>query len=260
MKFSLLHLLAGLCLLLPLPAAGQDREAVVRTFDGNAYQGTVSSRGDSLEWRKDIYEVAHPDGTVETFILNPEYKGRVDLSRIREIRRVNPAEAPRQTVTISNLGQANLIQKYLIVLLDGRNFYISDFITLENFYLDVNTGSGIRRIYLSQIERLLYTAAKSGQPGNKTAPAARQAVIPQARTAVVPVPAFIPKKDMPAPATGRNAWKGPDLVFILSITAGILGILLLILLYLLLKRTGSFRHPGGSRRMKVSPHGRRRRR
>ena len=253
MRRLLFPLLLALCLALPSVSQSQSRPAVVRTVDGSLYEGKVSSREETIEWRKDIYELRGEDGRSELFILTPEYKGRIDLVRIREIRRISRDQAPRQAVTLSNGQQAVLIQKYLIVLVNGNNFYISDFITLDNFYLDVDTGRLTRRLYLSQIDRLTYlTAAPATVTKVSPSPPPRMTQPRVPATVVRPQALQPPAALSPAP---RSTAVSPA-VIALSIVSGLLLILLLVFAILLRKRSkkGSpsslRRRPAAGKRLK----------
>ncbi len=147
-------------ILIPLHYGWSARYAIIITIDGTRLEGEASSSDNQIEWRKDIYEHKDQDGVYEKFFLKPGLKGKFKLSQIKEIIMINPASAPERYATLEDDSQAKLMQKYRIKLQNGKIFYISDFVTLDSFYIDIVRATGKKRIYISQIKSLKFTGKK----------------------------------------------------------------------------------------------------
>lgn len=156
----------GLLLLLALSFVHHDifgRPGEVVTRDGRRLVGDITSPFGVLEWRRDI---AVADG--QPFFIKPERKGRVALADIREIRRLPPGTTAAEVVELEDGRQARILIQYRIILNSGRRLDISDFITLENYYVEVASGEETaRRVYLTTISGLVFrerTAPVSSAP------------------------------------------------------------------------------------------------
>ncbi len=134
-----------------------DHYGVIRMMDGRSSEGLIYSMSGQLEWRQDIYEFTAENGKTERFILKPEKKGGINLSEIKEIRRVPSDAGPSQYVTLSNNIRAKLVIRYLVIYKNERKFYISDLITLNNFSLEMPNSKDMKQLYLSQINLLQFT-------------------------------------------------------------------------------------------------------
>lgn len=156
------RIIQALILLFPLAGAVYPAGdyGIVQTADGRRFEGVISTHSGFIEWRRDIYEAHNALGETEKFILKPESRGKLDMEDVLEIRRIRnivPGLHPEQYATLADGSRARLLLQYLILLRSGKSFYISDFITLEHYYLDVQDNDGTKRIYLSQIKSLKYT-------------------------------------------------------------------------------------------------------
>ncbi len=129
------------------------RNATITILDDTRMTGDAIFSGARIEWRKDIYE---PTDEGEIFFLKPAKLGVFKASDIKEIARINPSTAPEVYADIEDGSRARLVQKYRIRLMNGKTIYISDFITLNTFYIDLSTPERNRRIYLSQIKKLIF--------------------------------------------------------------------------------------------------------
>ncbi len=109
-----------LTLLLFISAAYSDNYAVITTSDGQKFEGAVYSKDNSIEWRKDIYEMKDEQGENETFILKPEYTGKLNMANIAEIQRISKQSMPQNIITLTNDVKARLLLKYLIKLKNGN--------------------------------------------------------------------------------------------------------------------------------------------
>lgn len=74
---------------------------------------------------------------------------------------IPPPTAPAIYATLEDGSRAGLIQKYRIQLRNGKKFYISDFITLDSFYVDIRGKEGVKRLYISQIKSLKFAGGEA---------------------------------------------------------------------------------------------------
>jgi hypothetical protein len=150
-----------LCVLLSLIGttglhAAWSQHGTVITTDGTTYTGLVQSRTGQIEWRQDIYEVVNENGEKELFILEPSMRGQISLADIKEIRLLPPNTGPTHYATLSDNTKAKLFLKYVIIKKDGTKLYISDFITLNSYALDLTDDHSTKQIYITRISRLWF--------------------------------------------------------------------------------------------------------
>jgi hypothetical protein len=216
------------------PALGMGAEiASITTVDGLHMDGELLNSGDILEWRKDIYEMKGSGGKTERFFLKPGLTGRVRISEIREIRRIQTKEAPEDIVTLSNDQKARLLLKYLLIFANGKSIYISDFITMEHFFLEISALEGSRRIYLSKLESMVLKTA-SQEP-------IRQRQVQEVKLKPLPEPVQIESKSRMNQITYRTQFEfiseKPPNRGILIFFAGLSILLTCMLVLVLLLRT-----------------------
>ncbi|GEM_PF-3689481 len=145
----------------------------IKTVDGFAYEGVLISRTGQIEWRQDIYETVNADGEKETFILEPATTGKISLANIKDISRLTPNTGPSKYVDVSNNIRAKLLLKYAITTKDNRKFYISDFITLNDYVIEIPQNRNNKQIYITKIDNLKFytsplpSSQKTIQPQGK---------------------------------------------------------------------------------------------
>jgi hypothetical protein len=219
-------------LILPVTGIKADR-ASITTVDGLHMDGELLNSGDILEWRKDIYEMTLSGGKTEKFFLKPGLTGRVRISEIREIRRIPAGSAPEDIVTLSNDQKARLLLKYLLILANGKYLYISDFITMEHFFLEISSPEGSRRIYLSKLESMVLKPASQEKP--------RQRQVQEIKLKPLPEPAQDEPKNQIDQITYRTQFEfiseKPPNRGILFFFAGLSVLLTCMLVLVLLLRT-----------------------
>lgn len=164
------------------PIAGA--AVAVTTSDGSSYQGELVNPSVLLEWRRDIYEIRGGNGSAERFILKPPLTGSVRISDIREIRPVMPGTGPESVVTLTDGQTARLMLKYLLIMQNGKSSYISDFITMDPFTIEIRTPEGIRKIYLSTLRSITLVQQEPVRIGTKkpvqpTTMASKPAALPE---------------------------------------------------------------------------------
>jgi hypothetical protein len=186
------HPLVLVVFLLAITAGLDARTGTIILKDGSRWTGDISSLSDSLEWRRDLASSGN-----QTIIIKPERKGRTKLQDIREIRRITASEAPEEGVELEDGRTARLLLQYRIILNSGRILTISDFVTLENFYLDVaSTAGGEHRVYLSSISSLVFGPA---QAQSASRPSSKPVSKPVSKSIPKSIPAAQPLSLQPLP-------------------------------------------------------------
>lgn len=151
--------------------AAWSQHGTVITTDGTTYTGMIQSRSGQIEWRQDIYEVVDENGEKEMFILEPSMKGRMNLSEVKEIRLLAPNTGPSHYATLADNTKAKLLLKYVIIKKNDSKLYISDFITLNDYALDLLESEGKKQVYITRISRLQFHDQSANslpmEPGNK---------------------------------------------------------------------------------------------
>lgn len=128
---------------------------IIRTDSGKSYKGYLSNNGDLIEWRQDVIEAIDEKGNLIKYNYKPEIRGKTRLYNINEIKRLGKSDdIPVKKIITKDGLDARFVFNYLVKLKNGKYFYISDFVTLNPYYIDVSSDGITKRIYISQIRYL----------------------------------------------------------------------------------------------------------
>jgi len=151
-------------------AAGLRADIISKT--GKEFTGKISCKDGYLEWRRDIYYYTDPSGKIEPFFIRPPVKGKISLSAVKKIERITQKEAPVKKVIVDQDNrEARLKLSFKITRWNGKVLYISDFITLYSFYIDVKSKQQTKRFYISQLKSITVRKKKPASKRKASAPA-----------------------------------------------------------------------------------------